>query len=82
MIGMPKQDVQLPLARLNPAELTISLVNRYAHTWPIAIRLVASGRVDVKPLVTHHFPLSQTAEALTLAKTVPDSIKAVIHPQQ
>jgi len=82
MIGMPKQDVVLPLARLNPQELNISTVNRYGHTWPIALSLVASGRIDVKPLVTHHFPLSGTAEALTLSKSVPDSIKAVIHPQQ
>lgn len=81
MIGMPKQDVTLALAKLNPQELTISTVNRYAHTWPIAISLVASGRIDVKPLVTHHFPLHETAEALTLAHRVPDSIKAVVHPQ-
>jgi L-iditol 2-dehydrogenase len=81
MIGMPKQDVTLALAKLNPQELTISTVNRYAHTWPIAISLVASGRVDVKPLVTHHFPLQETADALTLAQRVPDSIKAVVHPQ-
>ena len=48
MIGMPKQDVVLPLARLNPQELNISTVNRYAHTWPIALKLVASGRIDVR----------------------------------
>jgi L-iditol 2-dehydrogenase len=82
MVGMPKEDVTLPLAKLNPRELTIGTVNRYAHTWPLAIELVASGRVDVKPLITHHFGLAQTAEALTLSSRVPDSVKAVIHPQR
>lgn len=82
MVGMPKQDVELPLSRLNVRELSVALVNRYAHTWPTAMALVASGRVDATALVTHHFALEQTAEALMLAKTEPRSMKAVIHPQQ
>jgi len=83
MIGMPKEElVGLPLSQLNVNELTISLVNRYNHTWPLAIELVASGRVDVLPLVTHHFGLADTAQALMLGKTVTDSVKAVIHPQR
>jgi L-iditol 2-dehydrogenase len=82
MVGMPKQDVTLALSRLNVNELTIGLVNRYAHTWPTAIELVSSGRVDVASLVTHRFGLDQTADALMLAKHVPDSVKAVIAPQR
>ncbi|HEV7420151.1 MAG TPA: NAD(P)-dependent alcohol dehydrogenase [Mycobacterium sp.] len=82
MIGMPKQDVPLPLAELNVNEVSLSLVNRYNHTWPLAIELVSSGRIDVSELITHHFPLAQSADALTLASRVKDSIKAVIHPQQ
>jgi L-iditol 2-dehydrogenase len=83
MVGMSKEKaIALPLAQLNPQELTISLVNRYAHTWPIAIELVSSGRVDVNPLITHHFRLDQTEDALTLGSRVPDSVKAIIHPQQ
>jgi L-iditol 2-dehydrogenase len=83
VVGMSKEDaVALPLAQLNPQELTISLVNRYAHTWPVAIELVASGRVDLKPLITHHFPLADTDHAMTLGSHVDDSVKAIIHPQQ
>jgi L-iditol 2-dehydrogenase len=82
MIGMPKQDVPLPLAELNVNEVSLSLVNRYNHTWPLAIELVSSGRIDVSELITHHFPLAESADALTLASRVKDSIKAVIHPQQ
>lgn len=82
MVGMPKQDVALALSRLNVNELTIGLVNRYAHTWPIAIELISSGRVDVSSLVTHRFPLDETADAIMLARNVPDSVKAIIAPQQ
>jgi L-iditol 2-dehydrogenase len=82
VVGLAKGAVELPLAQLNPKELTISLVNRYAHTWPTAIALVASGRVDVESLVTHHFPLDRAEEAITLGSRVADSMKAIIHPQQ
>lgn len=81
MVGMPKQAVELPLSELNVNELTVSLVNRYAHTWPTAIALVASGRVDVASLVTHRYPLEQTQDALLTAKRVPHSMKAVVFPQ-
>jgi L-iditol 2-dehydrogenase len=82
MIGMPKKEVPLPLAELNVNEVTLSLVNRYNHTWPLAIELVSSGRIDVNDLVTHHFPLAESADALTLSSRVNDSVKAVVHPQQ
>jgi L-iditol 2-dehydrogenase len=80
MVGLPKQDVALPLSRLNVKEISISLVNRYAHTWPTAIAFVASGRVDVESLVTHRFELADAEAALTLAADVPDSLKAVVYP--
>lgn len=80
MVGLPKQDVTLALSRLNVKEISISLVNRYAHTWPTAIALVSSGRVDVETLVTHRFELADTESALTLAGDVPDSMKAVVYP--
>lgn len=82
MVGMPKQAVELPLSNLNSKELTIGLVNRYAHTWPIAIDLVSSGRIDVTSIITHRFPLTESETAITLASRVPNSMKAVILPQQ
>lgn len=83
MIGLSKEaSIALPLSQLNVNEITLSLVNRYQNTWPLGIALISSGRVDVSPLITHHFTLEQTEDALLLGSTVPDSIKAVIHPQQ
>lgn len=83
MIGMSKEEaIALPLSQLNVNEITLSLVNRYRNTWPLGIALISSGRVDVTPLITHHFSLQQTQEAILLGSTVTDSVKAVIHPQQ
>ncbi len=83
MIGMPKEElVGLPMSQLTVQEISVSLVHRYNDTWPLAVALVASGRVDVSSLVTHHFALAETADALLLGKTVTDSIKAVVHPDR
>ena len=82
MVGMPKQDVTIALSRLNVNELTIGLVNRYAHTWPTAIALISGGRVDVSAMVTQRFRLDQTEDALLNAKHEPASMKAMIAPQQ
>lgn len=82
MVGMPKQPVELPLSNLNVNELTIGLVNRYAHTWPTAISLISSGRVDAASVVTHHFGLDEAEAGITLLERDPESMKAIIHPQQ
>jgi threonine dehydrogenase-like Zn-dependent dehydrogenase len=44
-----------------------------------AIDLIATRRVDVRPLVTHHFPLDETARAFELASARSDGVvKAII----
>jgi L-iditol 2-dehydrogenase len=42
-------------------------------------RLVFSRRLDVRPLLSHHFPLEQTAAAVALAaRPTPDSLKILV----
>ncbi len=42
-------------------------------------RLVFSRRLDVRPLLSHHFPLAQTAAAVNLAAhPTPDSLKVLV----
>jgi L-iditol 2-dehydrogenase len=49
------------------------------HTYPRAIRLVESGAVDVKRLITHRFPLERAKEAFEIAaKYRDDVVKAVV----
>jgi L-iditol 2-dehydrogenase len=47
--------------------LTFLLARRMGDVYPRAIRLVTSGRVDVRSLVTHRFPLGRAREAFDAA---------------
>ena len=39
------------------------------HSYPAALDMVASGRVNVKPLITHTYKLEEALEAFQRAKT-------------
>ena len=58
-------------------ELTITGTFRYANTFPLALDLISSGAVDVASVITHHFDIDHTADALTLAVREPNSSKAI-----
>jgi L-idonate 5-dehydrogenase len=60
-------EVPLPMSQLLVRELQLVGSFRYGDVWPRAIRLVASGRVDLRPLISSVFPLHQAREALELA---------------
>lgn len=32
---------------------------RYRNTWPLCIEFLRTGKIDVKPLITHRFGFSQ-----------------------
>ena len=53
---------------------------RYAHTWPTAIALAASGRIELDRLVTGHFGLDDVEGALTASRTDETTIKPIVHP--
>jgi L-iditol 2-dehydrogenase len=82
LVGMGAETAPLPVSRIQEYELTVTGTFRYAHTWPAAIALAASGRVQLDRLVTGHFALSQVEEALTLARRDPRAVKPVVRPNQ
>jgi L-iditol 2-dehydrogenase len=49
------------------------------HTYPRAIRLVEGGLVDVRSLVTHRFPLEESARAYSVAERR-EGLKVIIEP--
>ena len=81
VVGIPEvDDVSFPVHTLRRKELTIKNVRRQNHCMAAAIDLVSSGRINVDPLMTHHFPLRETAEAFDLVSGYRDGvIKAIIH---
>ncbi|KAK7840002.1 l-idonate 5-dehydrogenase [Quercus suber] len=40
-------------------EVDVIGVFRYRNTWPLCIELLKTGKIDVKPLITHRFGFSQ-----------------------
>lgn len=45
-------------------QVDLKFINRYHHSWPQAMRLLSHGVLDLKPLVTHRYPLEKADEAL------------------
>ncbi|XP_067871299.1 sorbitol dehydrogenase-like [Heterodontus francisci] len=68
LIGMGSSNTNAPLITATTRELDVRGVFRYCNTWPTAINMLASKKVDVKPLITNRFPLEQSIEAFELVK--------------
>ncbi|XP_041675355.1 uncharacterized protein LOC108116215 isoform X3 [Drosophila eugracilis] len=82
VVGMGAAEVKLPLINALTRELDIRGVFRYCNDYAAALALVASGKVNVKRLVTHHFDIKETAKAFeTSRKGLGGAIKVMIHVQ-
>ena len=57
----------MPVLQAIDKEVDIMGIFRYANVYPYAIQLVSKGRLDVDPLVTHRYSLSNVKEALEVA---------------
>ncbi|WP_329253085.1 NAD(P)-dependent alcohol dehydrogenase [Actinoallomurus sp. NBC_01490] len=81
LVGMGDDGLPLPLGYIQSREIEVTGTFRYANTWPTAIALAASGRVDLDALVTGHFPLADSEAALLVGERDPHAVKSVINPQ-
>jgi L-iditol 2-dehydrogenase len=82
LVGMGSDELTLPLPYVQDHELVLTGAFRYANTWPTAIELVASGRVDLDRLVTGHYGLDDVEQALTAARRDPATVKPVVRAVQ
>jgi L-idonate 5-dehydrogenase len=60
-------ELSLPINQLMIREIQFLGSFRYGNVWEEGIRLVASGRVNLQPLISRVLPLQQAPEALALA---------------
>ncbi|RXN04152.1 sorbitol dehydrogenase-like protein [Labeo rohita] len=63
LVGLGTEMTTVPLVNAATREVDIKGVCRYRNTWPVAISMLASKKLNVKPLVTHRFPLEQAMQA-------------------
>jgi L-iditol 2-dehydrogenase len=81
VVGMgPGETAEIPLSLIQNREIWLTGTFRYANTYPTAIALAASGRVDLEAIVTGHYPLDETEAALRAGLEDPANVKAVVHP--
>lgn len=82
LVGLsPADEMPVDTNQIIDKGLDIAGVFRYAHTWPKAIALVASGRVDLEPLVSSHYALDDVQAAIEFAQTRKDRcIKVMVTP--
>jgi len=80
IVGIPEiERVSFNISLLRRNELRIINVRRQNECVEPAIDLIASGRVNVGPLITHHFRLEDTARAFELVSSRTNGVvKAII----
>jgi len=67
LIGMGTRNIMLPLSAAATREVDIQGSFRYANTYPAAISLLASGKLEnVERLITHRFALEDSSRAFEL----------------
>ena len=67
----------LPVSIARRRELSLHWCRRFKHNFPTAIALLQALRIDIKPLLTHSFPLEQTCEAFELVANSQDNVLKV-----
>ena len=72
-------EMTLPIGMALDKELTFKTVFRYRNIYPIAIDAVASGKIDIKNIVTDYFELDNIPDALEkCVNNKEDIVKGVI----
>ncbi|AEI92869.1 NAD(P)-dependent alcohol dehydrogenase [Roseobacter litoralis] len=67
LVGMPVEPVPMDIVSLQAKEVRLETVFRYANVYDRAINLIASGKVDLKPLISETFAFSDSIAAFDRA---------------
>ncbi|XP_016915222.2 sorbitol dehydrogenase [Apis cerana] len=79
LVGMGPPEVRIPLINALIREVDIRGVFRYANDYADALDLLASRKIDVKPLITHNYKLEDTVQAFETSKSGQNVVKVMIH---
>ncbi len=79
LVGMPGEPVPIDITAAQAKEAQIFTVFRYAHVFPRALALMASGKINLRPLITNTFPFADSIRAYDFASHMPpESVKVQI----
>jgi L-iditol 2-dehydrogenase len=82
IVGIPEgNQYTLTASEARRKGLGIKFSRRMPEVYPRAIALAASGRVQLAPLASHHFPLEDAGTAFEMQAARRDGIvKAILYP--
>lgn len=81
VVGMgPGEESSIPLAFIQNHEVWLTGTFRFANTYPAAIELAATGKVDLDAIVTGYYGLEDTEEALQATRKDPGNVKPMVVP--
>ncbi len=66
-VGLPVDPVPIDISTASTREIGIETVFRYAHQYERSIALMASGKVDLKPLISETFDFKDSVKAFERA---------------
>ncbi|QKC80705.1 NAD(P)-dependent alcohol dehydrogenase [Mesorhizobium sp. NZP2077] len=79
LVGLPVEPVVLNVPAAISKEVRIETVFRYANIFDRALQLIASGKVDLKPLITGTYDFSDSIKAFErAAEGKPEDVKLQI----
>ena len=78
-VGMPGEPIRYDVVAAQIKEARVEHVFRYAHVYPRTVAMLASGQIDVAPLITDTFAFADSIEAFDFAREMPPtSVKVQI----
>ena len=79
LIGLPVEKIAFDISEAIAKELRIETVFRYANIFDRALAVIASGKIDLNPLITTTYPFSESITAFERAASArPEDVKIQI----
>ncbi|MDK1373631.1 MULTISPECIES: NAD(P)-dependent alcohol dehydrogenase [unclassified Sinorhizobium] len=79
LVGLPVEPVNFEVSGAIAKEVRLETVFRYANIFDRALQLIASGKVDLKPLITDTYDFKDSIQAFErAASAIPSDVKLQI----
>ena len=71
LIGGQSEPISYDAGAAMVREARVENIFRYAHVFPRCVAMLASGAIDVKPLITRTFDFDESVKAFEIAASAP-----------
>lgn len=79
LVGMPIEPAKVDIVSAQAKEITFKTIFRYVNMYPRTIRLMASGKLNLKPLISKIYKFNDSIEAFDRAASAnPNDVKIII----